>query len=196
MRTGLEVGDRGMVGSLQKIAPRDQVKPQAWINGTKPWPQSGRSQAHSRQRCARLILLGHYRIEVSAQRFQRRAFLLDLVSRSESHATQDWHRRTPTLDRVLKQKGGYECRKRKPPAVSGDTQYNTGEGKCRCIRLNGPLDIPFLTEFSEPTRNSIRMHCEMAHSFPNIALDLLIYFFARVSRDAIERAGHQCSPSR
>jgi hypothetical protein len=97
---------------------------------------------------------------------------------------------------VLKQKRGYQCRKRKPPTVAGDTEYNTGEGKSRCIRLNRPLDIPFLTEFPEPRRNSIRMHCEMVHSLANIVLDLLIYFFARTSRDAIERAGHQCSPSR
>ena len=123
MRTGLEVGDRGTVGSLQKkIAPGNQVKPQAWINGTKTVPHAGRSEAHRRQRGARFILLGGYHVEVSAQRFQRRAFLLYLVSRSESYAAQDRHRRTPTLDRVLKQKRRYECRKRKPPAVSGGAE--------------------------------------------------------------------------
>jgi hypothetical protein len=164
--------------------------------GRRRWPQSGRSEAHRRQRGARFILLGYYPVEVSAQRFQRGAFLLYLVSRSESYAAQDRHRRTPTLYRVLKQKHRYECRKRKPPAVSGGAKYNTSESKGGCVRLNGPLDVPFLAELSEPTRNSSGMRCEMADSFPNIVLDLLIYFLARVSWDAIERAGHQCSPSR
>jgi hypothetical protein len=91
------------------------------------WPHAERSEAHRRQRGARFILLGRYRVEVSAQRFQRRAFLLDLVSRSESHAAQDRYRRTPTLYRVLKHKRRYECRKRKPPAISGGAEYNTSE---------------------------------------------------------------------
>jgi hypothetical protein len=173
------VGGRFVAGqSSETCAPLADLHYMGW---SKPYCGQGGSG---------LVLLCRYGVEVSAQRFQRRSFLLDFVSRSESHAPQDRHRRAPTLDRMLEKKCCDKCRKREPPAVPGGTEYNAGEGKGGSICFDGPLNVPLFSKLLEPTRDSIEMGRKVVYSLSGVILNLLIYFFARMSGYAIKRAGH------
>jgi len=73
--------------------------------------------------------------EIAAKSLQGDALDLNFACRSVARPAQDRKRRTPTLNGMLEQEGGYQCGQRQPAFIDCDTQHHTRERERGGIRL-------------------------------------------------------------
>ena len=95
--------------------------------------------------------IGGGRLQIAAQDAERRALQIDLALRTDAAAAEDRQRRTPALQRVLKQESRDYGRKSEPAPVHGKSEPERHQDEGCGVRFQRPLDVPFAVEFFKPS---------------------------------------------
>jgi hypothetical protein len=114
----------------------------------------------------------------------RRPLCVNFPRGTQSEASQNRKWRAPSLQCVLQQECSDHRWNCQPSAIDSRAKHSPSKGKRRGIRLQRPLDIPFLVKFPKAAADRLRTGSMPSHAGLGIGLYLPVHSVASVLRNA------------
>ena len=126
--------------------------------------------------------------EIAAHCLQRVFFCINFAPRANSFATEDWHWRAPSLDRVLKQKGQNDTRNRKELLVHQQAQHCSRERERGGVYFEPAFDVPFVLQLVDSARNYLfRFASSLHHPARGFPFDFPVHIPSGIRLDSVFR---------